>query len=105
MGWEADAATAYDNQLRAAERHMSRGEDRPPMVCATCAHFHCFTTEDRWEMVSAVPEGTENRMTVCKAVCERMGVCDLRLDDVCGFVFADDYDGCDPDDGYEEAVS
>lgn len=90
---------AYQNVLAEAERHMNA---RPPVRCGTCAHFHQFSVDDRWEMVDLLPEGTRNRMYVCKSICDQMGVCDLRLDSkVGGFVFAREFSDCDESEGWE----
>lgn len=45
MGWESDAATAYDNELRAAERHME-GRPRSGGKCWECDHFHEIQASD-----------------------------------------------------------
>lgn len=100
---EQAEAAAYSCVLGAAERHM-RGPAPLPVMCRNCAHFHHFTTDDKWQMVSCVPEGMENRLNVCRAVCEEMGVCDLRLDDVGGMVYEDSFMECSEEGGYEERV-
>lgn len=40
MGWEQDAHVAYENELRAAERHMDGQEPRDGGKCWECGHFH-----------------------------------------------------------------
>ena len=102
------AAVAYDNELRAAERHMEESEgpdpDVMPMTCRTCAHFHhLHRSEDKWAIVGALPDGFENRMNFARMVAARMGVCELRFDDPGGMLYEED-NVCDPDEGYEEAT-
>lgn len=41
MGWESDAATAYENELRAAERHMDEPDAPEGGTCGQCSH--CVT--------------------------------------------------------------
>lgn len=45
MGWEQDAHVAYDNELRAAERHME-GRPRDGGKCWECASFHKLLASD-----------------------------------------------------------
>lgn len=45
MGWEQDAHVAYDNQLRAAERHME-GCPRSGGKCWECDNFHEIQASD-----------------------------------------------------------
>lgn len=102
MQSEAEAVAAAEScTLAAAERHM-RGPAPLPVMCRNCVHFHHFSSEDKWQMVAAVPEGMENRHNVCRSVCDEMGVCDLRLDDFGGMVYAPDFMECSEEDGYEE---
>ena len=102
MQSEAEAVAAAEScVLAAAERHM-RGPSPLPIKCGNCLHFHHFSSEDKWQMVAAVPEGMENRNNVCRAVCEELGVCDLRLDDLGGMVYEPDFAECSEEDGYEE---
>ena len=60
MGWEADAATAYDNQLRAAERHME-GRPRGGGKCWECDHFHEVQASDE------LPAGLRRQLDFCGA--------------------------------------
>ena len=46
MGWEQDAHVAYENELRAAERHMAEGEPRDGGKCWECASFHEVQASD-----------------------------------------------------------
>ena len=46
MGWEQDAAVAYENELRAAERHMAEVEPRDGGKCWECDHFHEVQASD-----------------------------------------------------------
>lgn len=104
MQSEAEAVAAAEScTLADAERHM-RGPAPLPVMCGNCIHFHRFSSEDKWQMVMSVPEGMENRLNVCRAVCEELGVCDLHLDDLGGMVYAPDFMECSEDDGYEERV-
>ena len=96
-------AVAYDAELRRAERHFN-GPAPLPVMCGNCLHFHHFSADDKWQMVACVPEGTENRHNVCRAVCDRLGVCDLRLDDLGGMVYSPDFMECSEEDGFEERV-
>ena len=102
MQSEAEAVAAAEScVLAAAQRHM-RGPAPLPIKCENCRHFHHFTADDKWQMVSCVPEGMENRHNVCRAVCDEMGVCDLRLDDVGGMVYEASFMECSEEDGFEE---
>ena len=100
---EEAESVAYQNVLAEAERHM-RGPAPLPVMCDNCRHFHRFSSEDKWQMVAAVPEGMENRHNVCRAVCEELGVCDLRLDDLGGMVYEASFMECSEEDGFEERV-
>ena len=102
MQSEAEAVRAAESCVLAdAERHM-RGPSPLPIKCGNCLHFHHFSSEDKWQMVAAVPDGMENRHNVCRSVCDELGVCDLRLDDLGGMVYSPDFMECSEEDGYEE---
>ena len=60
MGWESDAATAYDNQLRAAERHME-GRPRDGGKCWECDSFHEVQASDE------LPAGLRRLLDFCGA--------------------------------------
>ena len=45
MGWEQDAAVAYENELRRAERHFN-GREREGGRCWECDHFHEVQASD-----------------------------------------------------------
>lgn len=106
---EEAAKAAEGCVLGEAERRMNAGdelvEERVPMVCSTCSHFHHLErNEDKWAIVDVLPEGFENRMNFSRMVASSMGVCDLRLDASEGMLFDECFGGCDPDNGYEEAL-
>lgn len=64
MGWEQDAHVAYDNQLRAAERHM---EGHPvERKCVNCASF-CEIAD-----TLGLSAGLDRALSFCGA-CERDG--------------------------------
>lgn len=64
MGWEQDAHVAYENELRAAERHM---EGRPvERKCCNCARF-CEIAE-----TLGLGTGLDRALSFC-GVCERDG--------------------------------
>ena len=46
MGWEQDAAVAYESELMAAERHMAEGEPRDGGKCWECDNFHEVQASD-----------------------------------------------------------
>ena len=64
MGWESDAHVAYENELRAAERHM---EGRPvERKCVNCASF-CEIAD-----TLGLSAGLDRALSFC-GVCERDG--------------------------------
>lgn len=103
---EEAADAAYDCVLKEAERYMNESyeaiTENVPMKCSTCRHFHPLKTpDDMWEIQDAV-EPMENRCEIARQVAERMGVCDLRLDEPTGMLYAGDFAFCDEENGYEE---
>ena len=46
MGWREDEATAYDNELRRAERHFNGTEPRCGGRCWECDRFHEVQASD-----------------------------------------------------------
>lgn len=61
MGWEQDAHVAYENELRAAERHMEDDEPREGGKCWECDHFHEIQASDE------LPPGLARQLTFCGA--------------------------------------
>ena len=78
MGWEQDAHVAYENELRAAERHMN-GMEAPelPELCETCRHFVQLGADDQAELYRCIPDDVQNRhqlaihLRLCLGVCRR----------------------------------
>lgn len=98
MGWQTDAAIAYDNQLKAAERHMDATET-PDMsdLCKTCAHFRRLDRFDADEIRRCLPMDVEDRDGVAKRVTRHLGVCALAVSGdvrLLGNLTPDDY-GCE----------
>ena len=65
MGWESDAHVAYENELRAAERHME-GCPRDGGKCWECDSFHEVQASD------ALSLGLARQLDFCGA-CVRDG--------------------------------
>ena len=61
MGWEQDAHVAYENELRAAERHMAEGEPRDGGKCWECASFHELIASD------SITPGFARQLSFCGA--------------------------------------
>lgn len=103
---EAAAKASESCVLGEAERYMNASyeaiTERIPMKCSTCRHFHQLKKpDDMWAIQEAV-DPMENRCEIARQVAERMGVCDLRLDEPTGMLYAGDFAFCGEEHGYEE---
>ena len=76
MGWEQDAHVAYENELRAAERHME-GMEPPelPEMCHTCRHFVPLGVDDNAEILRCIPYEIPGRNQLARHLSLSLGVC------------------------------